>query len=155
MKQENLPVLVIKKSPNKIYTQNITPDLNISCLSGGCLRYVDDAGKASTRRASASAAADAEKAAGRLNNDQLPFDVWIVLFYSLGAGKYAGRGHVQLARKLRDGSMEIHDSEVHSGLRGIYTSISEVIDWLEDYDPVYLGWSTDCDGINYAKNIVV
>ena len=33
--------------------QNITPEINVVSNSGGCLRYVDDAGRASTRRESA------------------------------------------------------------------------------------------------------
>jgi len=88
-------------------------------------------------------------AAGRLRTDELPINVWVVLFYSFTTGQYAGLGHVQLAIKYTDGTMEIHDSEVHSGQRDPYSSIKEVLEWLEDYEPAYLGWSGQCDGAIY------
>jgi len=126
------------------------PDLDVPSKSGGCLRYVDDAGKAPTRRSSAASAAAAEIAAGRLSTNELPINVWVVLFYSFSTGPYAGLGHVQLAIRYAGGLMEIHDSEVHSGQRAIYTSIDEVLAWLEDYGPAYLGWSSQCDGAMYV-----
>ncbi len=39
-------------------------------------------------------------------------------------------------RKREDGSIEIHDSEVHSGARGIYNSIEELMSWMGNYDQI-------------------
>lgn len=133
------------------YRQKTFPNLHIASLSGKCLRYVDEAGKSSTRRETAQQAADAEKAAGRLSRTELPTAIWVVLFFSLASGTYAGRGHVLLAKRDNDRTIEIHDSEVHSGAREPYKSIAEVIEWLQEYDPEYLGWSTQCDGVVYAE----
>jgi hypothetical protein len=55
-------------------------------------------------------------------------------------------------RKREDGSIEIHDSEVHSGARGIYNSIEELMNWMGNYAPDYLGFSYCCDGRRIAED---
>jgi hypothetical protein len=134
------------------FRQKYLPNIGIAAVRGWCLKYIDDAGSAPTRRATAQLASDAEKSAGRLRGDDLPVGVWVVLFYALTRGAYAGLGHVQFARKNADGSVEIHDSEVHAGARAPYTSIAQVLAWFGPSTGItYSGWSTQCDGREYAE----
>ncbi len=44
-------------------------------------------------------------------------------------------------RKREDSSIEIHDSEVHSGARRVYNGIEELMNWMGNYGPDYLGFS--------------
>ncbi len=63
-----------------------------------------------------------------------PAPVWVmILGFSLG--QYTEDGHVFLMRKRRMAN-QIHDSEVHSGVRGIYNSIEETVNWMGNQDPI-------------------
>ena len=132
--------------------QIYNPNLNIAAQPGWCLKYVDDAIDAPSRTPSAKAAYLNELNAGRIDTGHAPVGIWVVGFLGFSRGQYVEYGHVFLMRKRADGSIEIHDSEVHSGARGIYNSIEELINWMGNYGPDYLGFSYCCDGRQIAEN---
>ena len=131
--------------------QTYEPNLNIGAQSGWCLQYVDDAINAPARTPSARAAYLNELNAGRIDTGHAPVGVWVVGFLGFSRGPYVEYGHVFLMRKRGDGSIEIHDSEVHAGRRGIYNSIEEIMSWFGVYGPDYLGFSYCCDGRQIAE----
>ena len=128
------------------------PNLNIGARSGWCLQYVDDAISSLTRSPNAQTAYLNELNAGRINTGPAPVGVWVIGFLGFSRGQYTEDGHVFLMRKREDGSIEIHDSEVHSGARGIYNSIEELMNWMGNYAPDYLGFSYCCDGRRIAED---
>lgn len=128
------------------------PNLNIGAQSGWCLQYVDDAISSLTRSPNAQTAYLNELNAGRINTGPAPVGVWVVGFLGFSRGQYTEDGHIFLMRKREDGSIEIHDSEVHSGARGIYNSIEELMNWMGNYGPDYLGYSYCCDGRCIAED---
>ena len=128
------------------------PNLNIGAQSGWCLQYVDDAISSLTRSPNAQTAYLNELNAGRINTGPAPVGVWVIGFLGFSIGQYTEDGHVFLMRKREDGSIEIHDSEVHSGARGIYNSIEELMNWMGNYRPDYLGYSYCCDGRCIAED---
>lgn len=132
--------------------QTYEPNLNIGAQSGWCLQYVDDAISSLTRSPNAQTAYLNELNAGRINTGPAPVGIWVVGFLGFSIGQYVDDGHVFLMRKREDGSIEIHDSEVHSGARGIYNSIEELMNWMGNYGPDYLGYSYCCDGRCIAED---
>lgn len=128
------------------------PNLNVGAQSGWCLQYVDDAINSLTRSPNAQTAYLNELNAGRINTGPAPVGVWVIGFLGFSIGQYTEDGHVFLMRKRADGSIEIHDSEVHSGARGIYNSIEELMNWMGNYAPDYLGYSYCCDGRCIAED---
>jgi hypothetical protein len=128
------------------------PNLNIGAQSGWCLQYVDDAISSLIRSPNAQTAYLNELNAGRINTGPAPVGVWVIGFLGFSIGQYTEDGHVFLMRKRADGSIEIHDSEVHSGARGIYNSIEEIMNWMGNYGPDYLGYSYCCDGRRIAED---
>lgn len=132
--------------------QIYNPNINIGAQSGWCLQYVDDAISSLTRSPNAQTAYLNELNAGRINTGPAPVGVWVIGFLGFSRGIYVDDGHVFLMRKRVDGSIEIHDSEVHSGARGIYNSIEELMNWMGNYGPDYLGYSYCCDGRCIAED---
>lgn len=132
--------------------QTYEPNLNVGAQSGWCLQYVDDAISSLTRSPNAQTAYLNELNAGRINTGPAPVGVWVIGFLGFSIGQYTEDGHVFLMRKRADGSIEIHDSEVHSGARGIYNSIEELMNWMGNYGPDYLGYSYCCDGRRIAED---
>jgi hypothetical protein len=132
--------------------QTYNPNINIGAQSGWCLQYVDDAISSLTRSPNAQTAYLNELNAGRINTGPAPVGVWVVGFLGFSRGQYTEYGHVFLMRKRADGSIEIQDSEVHSGARGIYNSIEELMNWMGNYGPDYLGYSYCCDGRCIAED---
>ena len=132
--------------------QTYEPNLNIGAQSGWCLQYVDDAISAPSRTPSAQTAYLNELNAGRINTGPAPVGIWVIGFLGFSRGIYADYGHVFLMRKRADGSIEIHDSEVHSCSRSIYNSIEELMSWMGNYGPDYLGYSYCCDGRRIAED---
>lgn len=132
--------------------QTYNPNINIGARSGWCLQYVDDAISSLTRSPNAQTAYLNELNAGRINTGPAPVGIWVVGFLGFSIGQYVDDGHVFLMRKRADGSIEIHDSEVHSGARGIYNSIEELMNWMGNYGPDYLGYSYCCDGRRIAED---
>ena len=132
--------------------QTYNPNLNIGAQSGWCLQYVDDAINSLTRSPNAQTAYLNELNAGRINTGPAPVGIWVIGFLGFSIGQYTEDGHVFLMRKREDGSIEIHDSEVHSGARGIYNSIEELMNWMGNYGPDYLGFSYCCDGRRIAED---
>lgn len=128
------------------------PNLNIGAQSGWCLQYVDDAISSLTRSPNAQTAYLNELNAGRINTGPAPVGIWVIGFLGFSRGIYADYGHVFLMRKRADGSIEIHDSEVHSCSRSIYNSIEELMSWMGNYGPDYLGYSYCCDGRCIAED---
>ena len=132
--------------------QIYNPNINIGAQSGWCLQYVDDAISSLTRSPNAQTAYLNELNAGRINTGPAPVGIWVIGFLGFSIGQYTEDGHVFLMRKRADGSIEIHDSEVHSGARGIYNSIEELMNWMGNYGPDYLGYSYCCDGRRIAED---
>lgn len=132
--------------------QTYNPNINIGAQSGWCLQYVDDAISSLTRSPNAQTAYLNELNAGRINTGPAPVGIWVIGFLGFSRGQYTEDGHVFLMRKREDGSIEIHDSEVHSGARGIYNSIEELMNWMGNYGPDYLGYSYCCDGRCIAED---
>nr|DAE00468.1 MAG TPA: muramidase [Siphoviridae sp. ctg2r17] len=132
--------------------QIYNPNLNIGAQSGWCLQYVDDAINSLTRSPNAQTAYLNELNAGRINTGSAPVGIWVIGFLGFSRGIYVDDGHVFLMRKRADGSIEIQDSEVHSGARGIYNSIEELMSWMGNYGPDYLGYSYCCDGRCIAED---
>lgn len=146
--------------------QVYTPNYLVRAVPGYCLGYVDDAGNAPERTANAKIAYENEKKANRINLSELPDNVWVVVFFSFSKGGYwykdsQGKDvylefknlwHVALAKRSGN-SMVIYDSEVQSGMRSQpYLAIQAVEAWFGAYGAKYVGWSTHCDGRQYAKN---
>lgn len=132
--------------------QTYNPNINVGSQRGWCLQYVDDAISSLTRSPNAQTAYLNELNAGRINTGPAPVGIWVVGFLGFSRGIYVDDGHVFLMRKRADGSIEIHDSEVHSGARGIYNSIEELMNWMGNYAPDYLGFSYCCDGRRIAED---
>ena len=132
--------------------QTYNPNINVGAQSGWCLQYVDDAISSLTRSPNAQTAYLNELNAGRINTGPAPVGIWVIGFLGFSRGIYVDDGHVFLMRKRADGSIEIHDSEVHSGARGIYNSIEELMRWMGNYGPDYLGYSYCCDGRCIAED---
>lgn len=132
--------------------QIYNPNINIGAQSGWCLQYVDDAISSLTRSPNAQTAYLNELNAGRINTGPAPVGIWVIGFLGFSRGIYVDDGHVFLMRKRADGSIEIQDSEVHSGARGIYNSIEELMNWMGNYGPDYLGYSYCCDGRCIAED---
>lgn len=132
--------------------QTYNPNINVGARSGWCLQYVDDAISSLTRSPNAQTAYLNELNAGRINTGPAPVGIWVIGFLGFSRGQYVDDGHVFLMRKRADGSIEIHDSEVHSGARGIYNSIEELMSWMGNYGPDYLGYSYCCDGRCIAED---
>lgn len=132
--------------------QTYEPNINVGAQSGWCLQYVDDAINSLTRSPTAQTAYLNELNAGRINTGPAPVGIWVIGFLGFSRGQYTEDGHVFLMRKREDGSIEIHDSEVHSGARGIYNSIEELMNWMGNYAPDYLGFSYCCDGRRIAED---
>lgn len=134
--------------------QVTTPDVNVSAVSGWCLKYVDDAGGAPNtnppRQQIAQAAFEVESSNGNVRTGDLPVGVWVPIFFALNTGPYAGLGHVAWAKNFGD-RMEIHDSEVHSGRRAPYTSIDQVLQWFSKHGISYSGYSLWVDGVQAAE----
>lgn len=132
------------------FRQKYTPNVRVGAQRGWCLKYVDDAGNAPTRRPTAKAAYEAERRAKRIRTSTPPKNVWVVGFLSFGR-VYQNYGHVFLMKYLGNGRYEIRDSETNAGARSVYTSIASIKQWFGAYAPQYIGWSTHCDGRQYVE----
>ena len=131
------------------YIQLVEPNINIGARAGMCLEYVDNAVNAPKRTATAQIAYETAKGNGWVSdNSEYPKNVWFVLFWSIDNNDYAGLGHVALAYVDSNGSLQIHDSEVHRGARQPYTSLAELSSWFGSVGTrlTYLGWSIGVDG---------
>lgn len=135
------------------FKQVYTPNIHAVGIRGLCLGYVDNAGNAPKRTASAKIAYDNEKRAKRIRTSTPPKGVWVIGFASFTKGAYVAYGHVWLMKYLGSGRYEIRDSEVAAGARQPYRNIDELKAWFGAYSPKYSGWSTHCDGREYAEEI--
>lgn len=132
--------------------QVYNPNFNVPATRGWCLKYVDDAGNAPSRKPTAKAAFLEEKKEGRISGDiDSPVGIWAVGFLDFTSGPYTKEGHVFFMKHLGGGRYEIRDSEVGAGARKPYGSLAELIAWFGAYAPKYIGWSTNCDGRQYAS----
>lgn len=135
------------------WKQKFKPNVGIKAIRGWCLKYVDDAGSAPRRTPNARSAMNVELAANRVKKTMPPVGVWVVGFLDMRRGAYANYDHVFLMKYLGGGMYEIRDSETNSGARSVYRSINEILAWFGAYAPVYVGWSTTCDGRQYAEYV--
>lgn len=134
------------------YRQKYKPKVSVRAIRGWCLKYIDDAGKAPKRKPNARAALNVEIKAKRIHTSTPPKNVWVVGFLDLRAGQWAKDDHVFFMKYKGSGKYEIRDSETNGGGRGVYRSIAEIVRWFGNYKPVYVGWSTHCDGRKYAES---
>lgn len=133
------------------YTQVATPNLDIRASRGWCLQYADDAVNAPVRRDSAGLEYLAQRAAGNIHTEEPPVGLWVPVFFDITSGEYDPYEHVAWAYNYGDGRIEIHDSEVHSGARGVYNSIAEICRWFSIYGLRYLGWSERIGGVQIVE----
>lgn len=112
---------------------------------GWCLKYCDDGINAPGRQPNAKATWNVEKKNTNTRTGDPPVRLWVPIFLELG-GAYKNVWHVAWAFNRGDGTVDIIDSEVHSGVRRNYNSIAELRAWFSAYNPKYLGWSLWCDG---------
>lgn len=133
------------------FRQIYTPNTGVRATRGYCLKWVDDTSNAPHRTATARTALNNEINARRLRTSQPPVGIWVVGFLDMTTGAYAAADHVFLMKYLGGGNYEIRDSETNSGARGIYHNLVELTSWFGAYHPVYVGWSTQCDGRVYAE----
>lgn len=132
--------------------QIYNPNLGVKGYPGYCLQYVDDAGNAPNRTATAKIAYNNERAAGRISDSiDSPEGIIVVGWLDFTTGQYTKEGHVFFMKHLGGGRYTIWDSEYASGQRGTYGSLAELVAWFGAYKPKYIGWSTTCDGREYAK----
>ena len=133
------------------YIQKTNPNLNIGAKPGWCLQYADDAVNAPVRRESAGLEYLAQRAAGNIHEEDPPVGLWVPVFFDITSGIYDPYEHVGWAYNHGDGRIEIHDSEVHSGTRGIYNSIAEICGWFGKFGLRYLGWSERIGGVQVVE----
>ena len=133
------------------YIQKTSPNLNIGAKPGWCLQYADDAVNAPVRRESAGLEYLAQRAAGNIHEEDPPVGLWVPVFFDITSGIYDPYEHVGWAYNHGDGRIEIHDSEVHSGTRGIYNSIAEICGWFGKFGLRYLGWSERIGGVQVVE----
>lgn len=133
------------------YIQKTSPNLNIGAKPGWCLQYADDVVNAPVRRYSAGVEYLAQKAAGNIHEEEPPVGLWVPVFFDITSGIYDPYEHVGWAYNHGNGRIEIHDSEVHSGARGVYNSIAEICGWFGKFGLRYLGWSERIGGVQVVE----
>lgn len=138
------------------WRQKFTPYISTKATRGWCLKLVDDAGKVINnlppRTRNARAALDVEIKAKRLRTDTPPKNIWVIGFLDLRAGQWAADDHVFLMKYLGDGKYELRDSETNAGARDVYPNVNAMLAWFGAYSPLYVGWSTHCDGRQYVES---
>lgn len=142
------------------FRNKVKPNLNLPAKNasnppsyswrGWCLKYVDDAVKAPSRKPTAKASYEQELRNGNITAD-INAGVWIPGYLAFTKGAYVNYGHVFWAYKHSDGRVEIHDSETHSGARKPYNSIAEILAWFRAYNPRFLGYTHGIDGIHITE----
>lgn len=133
------------------YAQVVTPDVNVSGYSGGCLQYVDDGVNPPNRQPTAQASWDYAVQTGVAHpNEEPPNNVWVPVYYSIDNGQWAGYGHV--AWYYSDGkTTKIYDSEYGAGVRSQpYSSGAELFQHI-GWQMRYYGWSEAVDGLRIVK----
>lgn len=133
------------------YVQVTSPNLGVGATPGYCLQYADDVVNAPVRRYSAGVEYLAQKAAGNIHEEEPPVGLWVPVFFDITSGIYDPYEHVAWAFNHGDGRIEIHDSEVHSGARGVYNSLAEISGWFRVYGLRYLGWSERIGGVQIVE----
>lgn len=133
------------------YVQVTSPNLGVGATPGYCLQYADDVVNAPVRRASAMLEYLAQRAAGNIHEEIPPVGLWVPVFFDITNGQYAQYDHVAWAYNHGDGRIEIHDSDVHSGIRGAYNSIAEICQWFGNAGLRYLGWSERVGGVQIVE----
>lgn len=129
-----------------------TPNLGVAAVRGYCLKYLDDGVSAPSRKPTAQAAWNTEKANGNTRAGDPPVGVWVPIFFALTKGAYVGLGHVAWAYNHGGGWIEIHDSETATKARAVYSNIGQVTAWFGSYGCTYLGWSYWVDGVKVVED---
>lgn len=133
------------------YVQLVTPNVNVSGYSGGCLQYVDDGVNPPNRQPTAQISWNYAVNTGVAHpNQEPPNNVWVPVYYSIDNGPWAGMGHV--AWYYSDGkTTKIYDSEYGAGLRYIpYSSGQDLFNYM-GWQMRYYGWSEAVDGLRVVK----
>jgi hypothetical protein len=131
--------------------QATNPNIALGARAGYCLQYCDDGISAPARQARAIYSYNVEKRNGNIRTGNLPVGVRVPGFLNFTKGAYVDYGHVFWIVLNADGSVQIDDSEVHSGHRGVYHSLAELLRWFGAYAPQYLGYSLWLDGRQVAE----
>lgn len=133
------------------YVQVVTPNVEVSGYSGGCLQYVDDGVNPPNRQPTAQRSWDYAVQTGVAHpNEEPPNNVWVPVYYSIDNGKWAGYGHV--AWYYSDGkTTKIYDSEYGAGVRSVpYSSGAELFQHM-GWQMRYYGWAEAVDGLRIVK----
>lgn len=133
------------------YVQVVTPNVEVSGYSGGCLQYVDDGVNPPNRQPTAQRSWDYAVQTGVAHpNEEPPNNVWVPVYYSIDNGQWAGYGHV--AWYYSDGkTTKIYDSEYGAGVRSQpYSSGAELFQHM-GWQMRYYGWSEAVDGLRIVK----
>jgi peptidoglycan hydrolase-like protein with peptidoglycan-binding domain len=124
-----------------------TPNWNIAYEGGYCLRYVDDAFNAMSRKNNATASYNTEKANGNIRLEEPPRGVYTPVYFSLSNNS---NGHVAIAfpdgRVASSTLIGIHNTPY------IHASVADLVRvYSNGRTCKYLGWSTWVDGTNAVK----
>lgn len=133
------------------YVQVVTPNVEVSGYSGGCLQYVDDGVNPPNRQPTAQISWDYAVSTGVAHpNEEPPNNVWVPVYHSIDNGQWAGYGHV--AWYYSDGkTTKIYDSEYGAGIRSVpYSSGAELFQHM-GWQMRYYGWSEAVDGLTIVK----
>lgn len=133
------------------YVQVVTPNVEVSGYSGGCLQYVDDGVNPPNRQPTAQRSWEYAVSTGVAHpNEEPPNNVWVPVYYSIDNGQWAGYGHV--AWYYSDGkTTKIYDSEYGAGLRSSpYSSGQELFNYM-GWKMRYYGWSEAVDGLRVVN----
>lgn len=133
------------------YIQVVTPNVEVSGYSGGCLQYVDDGVNPPNRQPTAQQSWDYAVSTGVAHpNEEPPNGVWVPVYYSIDNGQWAGYGHVAWYYS-KDGKTTIYDSEYGAGVRSSpYSSGAELFQHM-GWQMRYYGWSEAVDGLTIVK----
>lgn len=135
------------------WIQKVTPNVNVSGHSGGCLAYVDDGVNPPKRQPTAQVswqyALDTKVAHP---GEEPPTGVWVPVYYSINNGPWAGYGHV--AWFYSDGqNTVIYDSEFGCDNRiGPYSGGADLFNYM-GWQMSYLGWSEMVDGLRIVEYV--
>lgn len=122
------------------YTQVITPNPDVSCTPGYCLKYVQETFGIGPVYPTATAAFNASSSKHR--DQDFPAGCWVPVWFSL---QYEPAGHVAL--RAPDGSI-YSSSHPTSTTPTHHASLAGLITYYAKANPLtYLGWTEDVEGV--------
>jgi hypothetical protein len=127
-----------------VYTQIITPNPNVACQPGYCLKYVQDAFGLSAIYPTAIAAWNASSSKHEDRN--FPAGCWIAVWFRIAT---VPAGHVALLAP--DGSV-YSSSDPNTNVPHHHPSLDALIQYYAKANPLtYLGWTEDVEGTAVIK----